>query len=289
MSEQPPVPQPEQPSHQPTSQPPTPPTQPMSAAEGAPPAGPAGPTAGPTSPGSAAGPPFAGSAAGPPAPPSAAGTPPVWGDAPRPNAWQRTTSTSGGRWGLAIAAVGLASLMIFVAAIAGVAILRHHDRVGFLGQRQEALSRGQDGPGDNRGLGRGNGFGNGQGPGANGPRNGQRQPGMPGMPGGRAQGLGGLGNLLGGTALHGEVTATINGSVQPLLFQRGEVTAVSDTSISLKSSDGFVGTYGRTGATVSRGVAPVKGGQAFVLARASDKVAITTVVTRANAGGAPSS
>jgi hypothetical protein len=183
------------------------------------------------------------------------------------------------------------SLMIFVAAIAGVAILRHHDRVGFLGQRQEAFSRGQDGPGDNRGLGRGNGPGNGQGPGANGDRNGQRQPGMPGMPGGRGQGqgLGGLGNLLGATPLHGEVTATVNGSVQPVLFQRGEVTAVSDTSISLKSSDGFVGTYGRTAATVSRGAAPVKGGQALVLARASDKVAITTIAGRVNAGAAPSS
>jgi len=109
------------------------------------------------------------------------------------------------------------------------------------------------------------------------------------MPGGRAQGLGGLANLLGGTALHGDVTATLSGSVQALVFQRGEVTALSDTSITLKSSDGFVGTYGRTAATISRGAAPVKGGQAIVLARASDKMAITTLATPANAGVAPSS
>ncbi|MHB8275232.1 MAG: hypothetical protein ACYDC9_10795, partial [Dermatophilaceae bacterium] len=129
---------------------------------------------------------------------------------------------------------------------------------------------------------------------------GQRyQPGMPGMPGmqgGRAQRLGGLGNLLGGTALHGDVTASANGSVQVLVFQRGEVTAVSDTSITLKSSDGFVGTYGLTAATRSRGAAAVKGGQAFVLARASDKVAIASdkvairaTATRAGVGVAPSS
>jgi hypothetical protein len=184
-------------------------------------------------------------------------------------------------------------MMIFVAAAAGVAILRHHDGFGPFGNRQEAFSRGQDGRGNDRGLQRGDGSGNGQGPRANKNPNGQQmQPGMPGVPGGapggRAQGLGGLGNL-GGAALHGEVSATVNGSVQALLFQRGEVTAVSDTSISLKSSDGFVGTYGRTGATISRGAAPVKGGQAFVVARASDKVAIATIATRVNAGGAPSS
>jgi hypothetical protein len=88
--------------------------------------------------------------------------------------------------------------------------------------------------------------------------------------------------------VHGDVTATVNGSVQALVFQRGEVTAVSATSIALKSSDGFVGTYGRTAATISRGAVPVKGGQAFVLARASDKVAITTMGTRANAAVPPS-
>ena len=276
MSEQPPVQQPEQPPRQPTSQPSNPPTQPMSAAESAPPAGPVG---------QAAGPPFVGQAAGPPSPPVGPATSPAWGDAPKPNVWHRTTSTHGGRLGLAIAAVAVAGLMILVAGVAGIAVLRHHDSINLLGQRTEAFSRGQNGPG--------NGFGNGQRPGPKQNRNGQRyQPGMPsgpGMPGGWAQGLGGLGNLLGGAALHGQVSATINGSVQPLLFQRGEVTAVSDTSISLKSSDGFVGTYGRTAATISRGAGPVKGGQALVLARAADKVAITTMATRASAGVAPSS
>jgi hypothetical protein len=73
------------------------------------------------------------------------------------------------------------------------------------------------------------------------------------------------------------VTASANGSVQSLVFQRGEVTAVSDTSISLKSSDGFTGTYGLSSATTANRGDAVKGGQAFVLARASDKVAITVM------------
>ena len=207
--------------------------------------------------------------------------------------WHRTTSTHGGRWGLAIGAVALACLLFLGAGIAGIAVLRNHDRVNLLGNRQDRQFLSQDGSGNGRGLNNGKGFGKGQGPGANKDGNGQRyQPGMPGapgMPGGRAQGLGGLANLLGGTALHGDVTATLSGSVQALVFQRGEVTALSDTSITLKSSDGFVGTYGRTAATISRGAAPVKGGQAIVLARASDKMAITTLATPANAGVAPSS
>jgi hypothetical protein len=206
--------------------------------------------------------------------------------------WHRTTSTRGGRWGLAIAAGALVCLMILVVGVAGLLVLRNHNRVNLMGQRSDYSQR-QLGPGGGQGLNNGKGFGNGQGPGAK--RYGNKAPNLPGMPGapgmqgGRAQGLGGLANLLGGTALHGDVTATVNGSVQALVFQRGEVTAVSATSITLKSSDGFAGTYGRTGETTSRGSAPVKGGQAIVLARASDKVAIMTLSTPALAGTAPSS
>jgi hypothetical protein len=108
------------------------------------------------------------------------------------------------------------------------------------------------------------------------------------MRGRRTQGLGGLGGVLGGSALHGNVTATVNGSAQALVFQRGQVTAVSATSITIKSTDGFVGTYGRTTATSSMSAAPVMGGQALVLARASDKVAITIMTTPANTSVAPS-
>ncbi|MBE3076644.1 MAG: hypothetical protein IMZ75_17220 [Actinobacteria bacterium] len=198
------------------------------------------------------------------------------------NAWRQATSTHGGRWAIAVAVGALGCLMLLGIAVAGLVVLRNHDRVSLVGQRQDGYSRGQDGPGNGRGSG---------------PKDGNRwqQPGMPGgraqgpgMPGGRAQGPGGFGSLPAGSALHGAVTAPVNGSVQALVFQRGEVTVVSVTSITLKSSDGFVGTYGRTAATISRGAPPVKGEQAFVLARASDKVAITTRSMRARVGAAPS-
>lgn len=103
---------------------------------------------------------------------------------------------------------------------------------------------------------------------------GERQPLRPGAPG-RDGGQGGLGSLLGGTALHGTVTLTVNGALQTLVFQRGEVTAVSVTSITLKSADGFTGTYRRTAETTSLRSEPIRGGQALVLARSADKVAIT--------------
>ena len=84
------------------------------------------------------------------------------------------------------------------------------------------------------------------------------------------------------------MTSTVNGSVQTLVFQRGVVTAISVTSITLKSSDGFVGTYGRTAATNSVRGAPINGGQALVLARASDKVATAIMPVPVNTGAAPS-
>ena len=253
MSEQPPVQQPGQPTGQTSS----PPTQVMSA-QNPPPAGPP------------AGPPVV----------------PVSGAVPPPSGWQRATPTRGARWGLGIAAVGLVCLMILGIGIAGIAVLRHHDRVSFLGDRQAGFSRGQDGPGNGQGLNGRKGLRNDRGPGANG--NGPQFPNdMPRMQGDRAQGLGGLGDLLGGAVLHGDVTATVKGAAQALVFQRGAVTAVSGTSITLKSSDGFVGTYGRDATTKANKAAPVKGGQAIVLARATDKVALRILAMPAAVGSAP--
>ena len=244
MSEQPPVQPPSTPPHQPLNQPAelNPPTQPMTAAHGAPPHGP--------------------TAASAPAYP------------PTTNGWKQATSTSGRRWALALSAAAVALLLVLGIGVTSLLVLRNHDRVNLLGDRQTARSFGQYGPD--------NGNGNG-GPRAKEGRNGRN---LPGMPGGPFQGLRGLENLLGGTALHGDVTATASGSVQSLVFQRGEVTALSDTSITLRSSDGFAGTYGLNATTRSRGASLVKGGQGFVLARASDKVAISML---AAGGSAPSS
>ena len=66
------------------------------------------------------------------------------------------------------------------------------------------------------------------------------QGGMGGGPGG--QGGGGGGQLM--DALHGEyVVSDGNGTYTTELLQNGEVTAVSDTSITAKSDDGYTHTY----------------------------------------------
>ncbi len=268
MTEQPPVQPPRQPSGLPVGD--SPATQPMPGT--GPPAGPpVGPLSGSTA-GSPAGPHGGPPAAVPPSPPS-------------PNLWRQATSTHGGRAAIGLAAGALAVLMLLGVVVAGVVVLRGHDRFAMMGQRQDGSSRVQGEQGE-RSRPRDD-----QGPGAKG-RNGWQQPGMPdapGLRGGRGQGQGGLGALLGGAALHGSVSATVKGSVQSLVFQRGAVTAVSSTSITLKSSDGFVGTYGRTAATTSRMGAPVKGGAAFVLARAADRVALTAMALPAGADSASSS
>jgi hypothetical protein len=208
--------------------------------------------------------------ASPSAPPVGAAASPPSADPPRTNTWHQVTATPGRRWALGISALAVALLLMVGIGAAGLLVLRAHDRVDLLGNRPDGRSL-QEGRGDDRRDGDTRG------------RHDRRD--LRGER--RSQGPGGLGSLLGGTPLHGEVTATISGSVQALAFQLGEVTAVSDTSITLKSSDGFVGTYGRTAVTRSRGGPLVKGGQAFVLARASDKVAIRVIATRARVGVAP--
>lgn len=205
----------------------------------------------------------------PAAPVHSAGMPP---GAPRTSVWRQATSTRRRRLALAAGAFAVAVLTLLGLGLVGFAALRVHDRVSLMADRGDGFSRGHDGP-DNSGGGHG--------------PDGRYRPDMPGIPDGRGPGPGGLGSLMG--ALHGDVTATVNGSVQALKFQRGEVTALSATSITLKSSDGFVGTFGRTGETVTRWEAPVKGGQAFVVARQSDKVAITILSMPAGADVAPSS
>lgn len=71
-------------------------------------------------------------------------------------------------------------------------------------------------------------------------------PGGHGGPGGRG-GPGALGGLLGGPQgemLHGEATVeNKDGATERIRAVRGEVTEVSDTSITVRASDGFTQTY----------------------------------------------
>lgn len=100
-------------------------------------------------------------------------------------------------------------------------------------------------------------------------------------PGGPMAGRAGLGGLLG--ALHGQaVVPKSGGGYQTVAFQRGQVTAVSSSSITLKSADGYSHTYAITGATSvdaqRSGISSVKtGNQALVTATVSGKM--TTAVS----------
>jgi hypothetical protein len=224
-------------SQQPPPQSPgsSPPTQPL------PPAG--GPPAG----GPPAGPPFA-AAQPPPGPP------------PHPGAWQRATSSSGGRWGLAVVAVVVALFLLGSVAVAGVlvgraTVLRGENVRGPFGYHQRD---------DQRRL-----------------RPGPGMPGMPGMPGGRLPGLG-------NGAAHGEYTAPdVNGQPVTLLFQSGQVTAVSPTSITLKSADGFTQTYVVNAQTRVRGgsIGSMAPGDTAVVLAVKDTRTATVIAPLGTRGG----
>lgn len=111
-------------------------------------------------------------------------------------------------------------------------------------------------------------------------------PGQPGAhPGFRRFGarFGGLGSLFG--ALHGQlVVAKPGGGYETVDVQNGQVTAVSNTSITLKSSDGFTMSYVVASSTLvdaqRDGIGSVKvGNQASVLATVSGGTATATSIT----------
>jgi hypothetical protein len=109
------------------------------------------------------------------------------------------------------------------------------------------------------------------------------QPGPPG-PGYRRFGGGfGFGGLFG--ALHGQlVVAKPGGGYQTVDVQTGQVTAVSTTSITLKSADGFTRSYTVTSSTLvdaqRDGIGSVKvGNQAAMLATVSGSAATAASIT----------
>ena len=109
-------------------------------------------------------------------------------------------------------------------------------------------------------------------------------PGQPGTvgPGGRHFGGGFRYGLFG--ALHGQfVVAKPGGGYQTVDVQNGQVTAVSNTSITLKSSDGFTHSYTVSGSTIvdaqRNGISSVKvGNQASVMATVSGSTATATSI-----------
>jgi len=111
------------------------------------------------------------------------------------------------------------------------------------------------------------------------------QPGLPVPPGpGRRFGFGpGPGSVFG--ALHGQlVVPKSGGGYQTVDVQNGQVTAVSATSITLKSADGFTKSYSVAGSTIvdaqRDGIGSVKvGNQAAVVATVSGSTATAASIT----------
>jgi hypothetical protein len=60
---------------------------------------------------------------------------------------------------------------------------------------------------------------------------------------------GGLGHALGRRVLHGEVTVETQEGVKTIVMARGEVTALTDDAITVKSSDGVETSFGIDGDT----------------------------------------
>ena len=76
--------------------------------------------------------------------------------------------------------------------------------------------------------------------------------------------------IIGGRILHGQVVVPKSGGgYQTVDVQRGQVTAVSSTSITVKSADGYSATYGVSSSTTvdaqSSGIGSVKVGDRVVL------------------------
>ena len=157
-----------------------------------------------------------------------------------PSLWDQATSTRGGRWAVAIAIVAICLLV--ATAAAALAATARQDRAALTNASAEADGQAKD---KDKGKSNGNNGNNGKGQ-ANGQGNGD---------------LNSIPGRLGGT-LHGEVTrpsAAGGGGTETHLVPSGEITASSDTALTVKSTDGFTETYAVAPTTTVRGPAKAAG------------------------------
>ena len=152
-----------------------------------------------------------------------------------PSLWDQATSTRGGRWAVAVAIVAICLLV--ATAAAALASSARQDRGALTNASADAAGQAKDkAKAKDQAKGNSN-SGKGQ---ANGDLNS-----IPGR--------------LGGT-LHGEVTRpSAAGGAETLVVQTGEVTASSDTALTVKSTDGFTETYAVAATTTVRGPAKAAG------------------------------
>lgn len=243
-------------------------------------------------------------------PPPAGGPPPIQGPPPpgsgqpggAPGRWWRAaTATPGRRLGTAAAALlavlGLVGVLALGAlAVGAVAFGRgEHGRVGQSSRMDDGGGMNRQGRGDGQGYGPGGGQGNRQGQGNGqgyGDGNDQQSPWGPGtgtgqrrggsLGNGDRNGMGGMGAL--SSVLHGEFTTSATGTPTVMLFQLGQVTAVSGTtSMTVKSTDGFTATYALT-KTTTMTAQPTVGASVRVLAAKDGATASSVVVLGAGTG-----
>lgn len=154
-----------------------------------------------------------------------------------PGLWRQATSTTGGTIAVIVAGCLAALMVLGVMGAVGLVALRaagHEDRAG---QIERVRDRSDLPPGQQKKLDRlpqGPQVPRGQGPGQRG-----------GMGNGQGDGLGPLmrGAMGLGNVQHGEFTVQDNDKATVMTLQRGEVTKVSDTSVTVKSEDDFTATY----------------------------------------------
>lgn len=216
----------------------------------------------------------------PPAGPVAGG--PVGPPPKGPGLWRQATSTTGGLIAVVVAAALSALLVLGVVATIGLVAVRvaHHDGPGRMERvrddsqvlppgQQRKLDRMPQGPDSPRGQGNGKGKG---------------------LDDGLGNGLGnGMGNGMGplmrgamglGDVQHGEFTVQQNGSAVVMTLQRGVVTKVSATSVTVKSDDGFSATYAIASDTRGRTGALANGDSVLVVAEKAGAKAVLVTATR---------
>ncbi|WP_377644739.1 hypothetical protein [Oryzobacter terrae] len=196
--------------------------------------------------------------------------------------WGEATSTSGGRVALAVAGLVTVVVLLAGAALVGGLVLRavggdHHDRMAFSDDRgpfSDRPGRGDGAPGQQRGRGMM----------PDGPQGRVVPPAAPdqGRGGsGMGRGMGGLGlGGLGGDVLHGEFTATVDGTPTVMVVQTGEVrTYTSGRTLVVRSSDGFEATYVLDGSVAAtRGATGLATGAEVRVVAKKEGMAVTRLV-----------
>jgi len=168
-------------------------------------------------------------------------------------------SSASRNWWIAGAIAGAVALLLVAATglAFGVWMGRHHDDGGMMPRGYAQYGPGTQGDGDRGGLG--------------------GMMGQLGIPGLGNLGLGGMGAL--GQGLHGSLVVPQGSGYATVAMQRGTVTAVSPSSITVKSADGYSATYRVSSATtvLSGSIGAMMGGNRGSISDVHPGSAVTLV------------